>query len=145
MGRNSRTVGDIIQAVGLQTHVFGSFAESSSNVKDFVEMAVDYGVEHCCTCMAASTPGVLRVAMRRRIMAHLSIATWRGYVKLVLDRAKYVGTGTTGTNMAHIRQGMLDRANAGEYIGIWRAHKIDIPPRDASLTGWGGIWGDALD
>jgi hypothetical protein len=41
----------------------------SSNVKDFVEMAVEYGVEHLGSCMTASTPDVLRVALRRRYMA----------------------------------------------------------------------------
>ena len=41
----------------------------SSNVKDFVEMVVEYGVEHLDTCMAASTPDVLRVAPRRHYMA----------------------------------------------------------------------------
>ena len=49
--------------------VFYSFAERSSNVEDFVEMAVEYEVEYLGTCMAASTPDVLRVALRRRYMA----------------------------------------------------------------------------
>ena len=39
--------------------IFGTFAEMSPNVKDFVDMAVEYGVEHLGTCMAASTPDVL--------------------------------------------------------------------------------------
>ena len=46
----------------------------SSNVKEFAEMAVEYGVEHLGTCMAASTPDVLKVAPRRRYRAQLSMA-----------------------------------------------------------------------
>jgi hypothetical protein len=49
--------------------VFGTFAESSLNVKNFVETAVEYGVEHLGTSMEASTPDVLRVALRRRFLA----------------------------------------------------------------------------
>jgi hypothetical protein len=41
----------------------------SSNVKDFVEMAVEYGVEHHDTSMAASTPDILKVALKRRFRA----------------------------------------------------------------------------
>jgi hypothetical protein len=67
----------------------------SPNVKDFVEMAVEYGVEHLGTCMAASTPDVLRVALRRRYRAQLSMSAWRGYANLVLDGIKYVGTWRT--------------------------------------------------
>jgi hypothetical protein len=77
--------------------VFGSFAEMSSNVKDFVEMAVEYEVEHLGMSMAASTPDVIRVAHRRRYIAQLSLAAWRGYTNLVLDRIKYVCTGRAGT------------------------------------------------
>jgi len=47
-------------------------------MKDFVEMAVDYGVEHLGTSMAASTSDVLRVALRRRCKAQLSMLAWRG-------------------------------------------------------------------
>jgi len=53
---------------------FGTFAEMSSNVKDFVEMTVEYGAEYLGTNMAASSPGVLRVALRRRLRAQLSMA-----------------------------------------------------------------------
>jgi hypothetical protein len=50
----------------------------SSNVKDFADMAVEYRVEHLGTCLAALTPDVLRVALRRRYMAQLSMAAWKG-------------------------------------------------------------------
>ncbi len=34
--------------------IFGTFAESSSNVKDFVDMAMEYADEHLVISMAAS-------------------------------------------------------------------------------------------
>ena len=103
-------------------------------------MAAEYGVEHLGTSMAASTPDVLRAALRRRYMAKLSMAAWRGYANLVLDRTKYVSFGRTGKNKAQIRQGMLDRSDASEHVGIWTAHDTDVPPRDAFPTGWGDGW-----
>ena len=69
--------------------IFGTFAESSPNVNDFVEMTVEYGVEHLGTSMASSTPDVLKVALRRRFRAQLFLAAWRGYANLVLVRSKY--------------------------------------------------------
>jgi hypothetical protein len=33
--------------------------------------------------------------------------------------------------MAHIKQKMIDRADMGEYYGMWMAHKTDVPLRDA--------------
>jgi hypothetical protein len=117
--------------------VFGTFAEMSSSVKDFVEMAVEYGVEHLVTCMAASTPDVLRVALRRRYMAQLSMAVWRGYTSLVLDMTKYVGTVRTSSNRAHTRMDVLERSYAGEHADPWAAHDTNMPPRDAFPIGWG--------
>jgi len=84
--------------------------------------------------MPASTPDELREALRRRFRAQLSMAAWRGYANVVLDRTKYVGTGRTGINKAHIGQDMLDREDAGEHTGLWTAHEIDVPPRDAFLA-----------
>jgi hypothetical protein len=57
-------LGVLFRELDFKALVFGSVAEMSSNVKDFVEMTVEYGVEHLGTCMAASTPDVLRVASR---------------------------------------------------------------------------------
>jgi hypothetical protein len=99
--------------------VFGMFAEMSPNLNDFVEMAVEYGVEHLGTSMAVSTPDVLRVALRRRYRAQLSMALWRGYANLVLDRTKYVGTGKTGSNKAQIRMDTLGRSHTCEHIGLY--------------------------
>jgi len=115
--------------------VFGTFAEMSSNVKDFVGMAIEYGVEHLDTCMPASSPHVLIVALRRRFRAQLPMASWRGYAKLVLVRTKYVGTGRTGTNRAATGQDMLlGRADADEHVGLWTAQETDVLPRDAFPT-----------
>jgi len=93
-------LGVLFRELDFKALVFGSVAEMSSNVKDFVEMTVEYGVEHLGTCMAASTPDVLRVASRMRYRAQLSMAAWRGYANLIVDRTKNVGTGRTGTNIA---------------------------------------------
>ncbi len=82
--------------------------------------------------MAVSTPYVLRVALRRRYIALLFLAALRGYVNLVLDMTKYVGTGRANTNKAQIRLDMLIKGDASEYVGLWMAHETDVPPRDAS-------------
>ena len=72
------------------------------------------------------------------------MAAWKGCANLVLDRTKYVGTGTTGHNKAHVRQKMIAMAYAGEFMGMWMAHETDEPLRDAFPNGWGGIVEDAL-
>jgi len=73
---------------------FGTFGEMSSNVKDFIDLAVDYGAEHLGKSMAASTMDIAGQALKRRYMAQLLMASWRGYANLILDRTKYVGDGT---------------------------------------------------
>ncbi len=45
---------------------FGTFAEMSSNVKEVIDMAVEYGAEHRGRMMAATTVGGVRAALRRR-------------------------------------------------------------------------------
>jgi hypothetical protein len=72
--------------------VFGTFGEMSSNVKEVVNMAVEYGVEHFGRTMAATTVDGVRTTLRRRYMTQLSMAVWRGYANLILDKFKYVGT-----------------------------------------------------
>ena len=76
------------------------FAETSSNVKDFVETTVEYGFEHLGASMSAITSDVAKMALTRRYKAQLSVAVWRGYSNLILDNAKYVGTGVTCTGRA---------------------------------------------
>ena len=91
--------------------------------------------------MAASTPNILRVALRRRYMTELALAARRRYVNLILDRTKYVGTGRAGINTAQIKQKKLGRADACDYVGLWTEHDTDVPPRDDFLTKMGGQLG----
>jgi hypothetical protein len=72
--------------------VFGTFGEMSTNVKEVVNMVVEYGVEHLESSMAATTVDRVRIALRRRYKTQLSVAVWRGYANLILDRVKYVGS-----------------------------------------------------
>ena len=95
--------------------VFDTFGEMSSNVKDVVDKAVDYGAEHLGKSMAASTVDIVRHALKRRCMAQLSMASWSRYANLILDRTKNVGGGVEGLNKDQIRLGMIDRANQGEF------------------------------
>ncbi len=71
--------------------VFGTFGEMSANVKEVVDMAVNYGVEHLGRTMAATAVDGVRTTLRRRYMTQLFMAVWRGYANLILDRVKYVG------------------------------------------------------
>ena len=45
--------------------VFGTFGEMSSNVKEVVDMAVEYGVEHLGRSMAATTVDGVRTILKR--------------------------------------------------------------------------------
>jgi len=125
--------------------VFGTFDETSTNVKVVVDMAVEYGVEHLGRTMATSTVDIVRVALRRRYRTRLAVAVWRGYANLILDLINYIGTGHTATNRAHVRAEMMERAEAREFRGVRMAHETDVPLRDAFFNEWGDIGGDALD
>ena len=54
--------------------VFGTFGEMSSNVKEVVNMAVEYGVEHLDRRMAATIVDGVRTTLRRRYKTQLSMA-----------------------------------------------------------------------
>ena len=54
--------------------VFGTFREMSSNVKEVVDMAVDYGVEHLGRTMAATTVDGVKTTLRRRYKTQWSMA-----------------------------------------------------------------------
>ena len=82
--------------------------------------------------------------MRRRYKTELSLSAWRGYANLLLDRTKYVGTGQTSANRAHIRMEMRDRGDMGALGHLWMAHETDVALRDAFQIGWGDCWEDAL-
>jgi len=98
--------------------VFGTFVESITNVREFIDTAVEYGVEHIGRTIVATTVDAARMAPKRRYRTQLAMATWKGYANLVIDRTKYVGTGTTEHNKAHVRQEMIARADAGEFMGM---------------------------
>ena len=51
------------------------------------------------------------MALRRRYKEQLSMAAWRGYANLLLDRAKYVGRGEAVANRAQVRHAMRDRGD----------------------------------
>ena len=121
--------------------VFGTFAECNSNVKVVLDMAVEYGVEHLGRTMAATTVEAVKTALRRRYRTQLATAVWKGYANLILDRVKYVGTGRMGPNKAQARAEMMDRADGGEFAGVWMAHETDVPIRDAFPNGWGECGG----
>ncbi len=86
--------------------LFGTFREMSSNVKGVVDMAVEYGAKHLGRTEASTTRDAVRAALRRRYRTHLSVAVWRGYASLILDRIKYVGTRHTSANKAQVRARM---------------------------------------
>ena len=46
--------------------VFGTFAEISNNVRDFIETPVEYGMEHLRRTMAVATVDAVRMTLRRR-------------------------------------------------------------------------------
>jgi hypothetical protein len=48
----------IFRTLDFKLMVFGTFAEASTNVGEFVELAVEYGVEHMGRNMAATTKAV---------------------------------------------------------------------------------------
>ena len=135
----------IFRQIVFKPLVFGSFGEMSSNVVQLVEIVVEYGVEHFGRNMAATTVDTVRTALRMRYMTHLSMAAWRGYANLLLDRTKYVSSGQSAPNKAHVRHDMRGTGDMGGHLGLFGAHETDVPARDAFPSGWGDCWGDALD
>jgi hypothetical protein len=125
--------------------VFGTLGEMSSNVKEVLNMAVEDGVEHLGRTIPATTVDGVRTAFRRRYMTQLSLAVWRGYANLILDRVKYVGIERLGPNKAHVRAEMQERADDGEFDGVWMTHETDVPLRDVLPNGRGDAGEDALD
>jgi hypothetical protein len=55
--------------------LFGSFWEMSTNIKEYIKLAVDYGAEHLRWTMVASTVEAVKMALRRRYMSKLSKLT----------------------------------------------------------------------
>ncbi len=54
--------------------VFGTFGEMSTNVKEVVNMAIEYGVENLGWTMAATMVDGVRTSLRRRYRTELSVA-----------------------------------------------------------------------
>jgi hypothetical protein len=50
--------------------------------------------------------------LTRRYKTQLSMATWRGYANLLLDRTKYVGMGQAAPKRAHIILTTRDKGDA---------------------------------
>jgi len=117
--------------------VFGTSRECNTSVKEVLKIAVEYGVEHLGRSMAARTVDTVRMALRRRFATQPSTAFWRGYAYLILDKVKYVGTGRLGPNRAQVRAEIHERADGGEFEGLWMSHETDEPLRDAFPIGWG--------
>jgi hypothetical protein len=141
-GMAERAIGPlevIFRQLDFKPLVLGTFAESNNNVREFIEKAVEYGVEHLGCTIAATTVDVVRMALQKRYRTQLAMASWRGYANLVLDRTKYVGTGATGHNKSRVRQDMIAMADAGKFTGMWIAHETDEPLRDAFPNGWGDM------
>ena len=87
--------------------------------------------------MAATSVEAVKATLMRRYKTQIAAATWKGYANLVLGRTKYVGTGASGSNKAQVKQAMIDRADEGEFVGMYMAHETDEPTRDALPSGWG--------
>jgi hypothetical protein len=113
--------------------VFATFGEMGSNVKDFVDLAVDYGAEHLGKYMAASTLVMLRQALKRRYKAQLSMASCRGYANIIIDRNKYVGDSIESLNRDQLRLGMVEGADRGEFESLFLCHETDMPKGDTFL------------
>jgi hypothetical protein len=131
----------ILWQLNFKALVFGTFGEMSSNMGELVETEIEYGVENIGRNMAATTVETVRVALRRRYKAQLSMAAWRGYANLLLERTKYVRMGQAAPNGAQIRYAMRDRGDTGEHATLWMAHETDIPSRDAFHQDGGTIGG----
>ena len=56
----------LFRQLGFRPMIFGTFGEMSPNVKDFVDLAVDYGAEHLGKFMATLSMDTIRQALKRR-------------------------------------------------------------------------------
>ncbi len=106
----------IFKTLDFKPLVFGTFAEASTNVGEFVELAMEYGVEHIGRTMAATSLDSMKAALTRMYKIQLATTAWKGYANLVLDMTKYEGTGSAKVNKVHFRKSMNARAHEGEFI-----------------------------
>jgi len=71
------------------------------------------------------------------------MAAWKGYVNLMLDRTKYVGTGTVGSNKTHIKQETHDMQMRESLWGCgWHMRRMNLQGTP-SLMG-GGTLGEMI-
>jgi hypothetical protein len=83
----------------------------SSNVKDFVDLAVDYSAEHMGKSMVSSYfSEAARLALKRR---YSMASSRRGCANRIFDRTKCVGDGNEALNTDQIKLGMVDTADKG--------------------------------
>ncbi len=50
-----------------------------------------------------------------------------------------MGTRRVGPNKAQVRAEMQERADGGEFDGVWMAHETDVPLKDAFPYKWGEV------
>jgi hypothetical protein len=65
---------NVFRRLDFKPLVFGTFGEMSSNVKEMVNMAVEYGLEHLGRTMTTTTVDGVRAALGMRYMTQLSMA-----------------------------------------------------------------------
>ena len=112
-----------------------------SNVKDFLELALDYVADHMGKSMAALTMDAVRQALKRRYIAKLSMNSWREYANLVLDRIKYVGDGIIKElNKDRIKLGMMDMADQGSLIRYFWFMRYTKPGGQSSMGMTRHVW-----
>ena len=128
----------IFRQLDFKPMMLGTFAESNNNVREFIETAVEYGMEHLLgTHYCNDNGGCNTHGIAKEVSDTARDGGMEGYANLVMDR--YVGTGTTGHNKAHVWQDMIARAYAGEFMEMWMAHKTDESLWDAFPNGWGDM------
>ncbi len=75
----------------------GSLGEMCSNLNDVLEISADNGTELIGRIMAATKVEVVNGVFSRRLRSQVSLAAWRKYVNLLLDKMKNIGIVVTGT------------------------------------------------
>ncbi len=86
----------------------------------FYKSYIEYGVGNIGRDMSATIVDKMRTTLRMRYKTQLSMAAWKGYANLLLDRTNYVGTCHTAPNRVQIRQNMFEvqRAHGGTFRSI---------------------------
>ena len=69
----------IFKTLDFKPLIFGTFAEASTNVGEFLELAVKYGVEHLGRTMTATSVDSVNAALRKRYKTRLVTTEWKGY------------------------------------------------------------------